>query len=90
MVKIRFKRVGRPHAPYFRMVAIDHHQSRDAEPIEILGTFRPSDKKNPQAVNVDRVRYWVSVGAQPTETVRQALKVAGLWEQVKPGAAPKP
>lgn len=89
MVKIRFKRVGRPHAPYFRLVAIDRQQARDAEPIEVLGTFVPSDKKNPQSVNVERLRHWVSKGAQPTDTVRHALKVAGLWDQVKPGAAAK-
>ena len=88
MVRIRFKRVGRPHAPYFRLVAIDKRQSRDAEPIEILGTFRPSDKKNP-SVNIDRIRHWVSVGALPTDTVRQALKTAGVWDQVKPGSAAK-
>ena len=89
MVKIRFKRMGRPHAPFFRLVAIDKRQARDAEPIEMLGTFKPSDKKNPEAVKVERLRYWMSVGAQPTDSVLSALKKAGLWEQVKPGAAPK-
>lgn len=87
MVKLRFKRVGRPHDPYFRLVAIDRRQARDAEPIEVLGTFNPRKVKNPDGVKVERLRYWVSVGAQPSPSVVHALKSAGVWDQVKPGAA---
>jgi small subunit ribosomal protein S16 len=87
MVKLRFKRVGRPHDPYFRLVAIDRRQARDAAPIEVLGAFNPRKIKNPDAVNVDRIRYWVSVGAQPSPSVVHALKAAGVWDQCKPGAS---
>lgn len=86
-VRIRFKRVGRPHAAMYRLVATDRQNSRDAHPIETLGTFNPHNMKKPEALQVDRVRYWVSVGAKPTDSVVHALKVAGIWEQVKPGAA---
>jgi small subunit ribosomal protein S16 len=85
-VRIRFKRVGRPHAHYYRLVAIDRRQARDAEPIEILGTFNPQNMKNPEAIKVDRIKHWVSVGALPTDTVLHTLKIAGIWDQVKPGA----
>lgn len=83
-VRIRFKRIGRPHAPFYRLVATNRTDARDAEPIEVLGTFSPHDKKNPHAINVDRLKYWVSVGALPTESVLFTLKKAGLWSQVKP------
>lgn len=85
-VRLRFTRIGRPHDPFYRLVAIDRRSARDAKPIEVLGTFTPHDKKNPHAIKVDRLKYWVGVGAQPTLTVLQTLKVAGLWAQVKPAA----
>ncbi len=90
MVKLRFKRVGRPHDPYFRLVAIDRREARDAAPIEILGTFNPRKTSTPDGMKVERVRYWVSVGAQPSPSVVSALKSAGLWDQVKPGAVATP
>lgn len=83
MVRIRFTRIGRPHDPYYRLVATDRRQARDAAPIEVLGTFNPRRVAKPDAVNIDRIRYWVSVGAQPTESVVFALKKAGIWAQVK-------
>jgi len=87
-VRIRFKRVGRPHVPFYRLVAVDRQQAAKSQPIEILGTFNPKDIKKPESIKVDRIRYWISVGAKPTDTVLHALKTAGLWAQVKPGATP--
>lgn len=87
-VRIRFTRIGRPHAPFYRLVAIDRRQARDAEPIEVLGTFNPRKMKTPEAIKVERVKYWVGVGALPTESVVHTLKQAGLWDQVKPSATP--
>jgi small subunit ribosomal protein S16 len=90
-VRIRFKRVGRPHKSFYRLVAIDRIEARDGKPIEILGTFNPRKMQQPDAIRTDRVHYWISTGAQPTESVRFALEKAGVWEQVKPGApAPAP
>ena len=82
-VRIRFTRIGRPHAPFYRLVATDRQNARDAAPIEVLGTFNPRDMKNPAAIKMERVKYWVGVGALPTESVLHTLKKAGLWEQVK-------
>lgn len=84
-VKIRFTRVGRPHAPYFRLVATDTRNGRDAKPIEILGAFNPLKGKKPDAVKIDRIRYWLSVGASPSPSVKHTLKNLDLWNQVKPG-----
>ena len=83
-VSIRFSRVGRPHDPYFRLVAIDKRWARDDKPIEILGTFNPQAKSKSEAINTERLKYWLSVGAQPSESVVHALKVNGIWGQVHP------
>lgn len=75
-------RVGRPHHPFYRLVAIDRRRARDAKPIEILGTFDAQKGKKADALKVDRIRHWLSVGARPTDTVRQTLKSLGIWNQV--------
>lgn len=85
-VRIRFARIGRPHAPFFRLVATDRLKARDAKPIEVLGTFNPRAGKKPETVKVDRIRYWVSVGATMSQSVLHTLKNLGLWDQVKQGS----
>lgn len=69
MVKIRMKKLGRKHRAFFRIVAIDSRQPRDGREIEILGTYDPSVKDTDQRVKLlaDRVKYWLGVGAQPSE-----------------------
>ena len=88
-VRIRFSRIGRPHTHFFRLVATPRTQARDAQPVEILGTFNPLDKNKPEVINLDRLKYWLSVGATPTDGVLNTLKNNGLWDQVKPTAAVK-
>src|ERR1700755_879117 len=86
-VRIRFTRIGRPHDPYYRVVAIDRRQARDAKPIEILCTINPRAKEKPEALNVERIKHWISVGALASESVLYTLKKAGVWDQVKPNTA---
>lgn len=88
-VRLRFRRQGRPHDPFFQIVAIDRQKARDDKPIEILGTINPRKKSKVDALNSDRVKYWLSVGAQPSESVVHALKVNGVWAQVLPSATAK-
>lgn len=80
MVVIRFKRLGRTHLPYYRLAAVDSRRPRDSKVIEELGTYDPM---NPQlekqfSANADRVKYWLSVGAQPSDTVRRLLQKNGI------------
>lgn len=89
-VRIRFTRIGRPHTPFYRLVATDRRNARDAAPIEVLGTFNPRSMTKPEAIKVERIKYWVGVGALPTDSVVHTLKKAGIWEQVKPAVAPAP
>ncbi len=80
MVKLRLKRFGRRHRPYFRLNAMDTRTPRNGTSIEELGTYDPIEKDATKAIafNADRVKYWLSVGAQPSETVTSLLKKSGI------------
>ena len=79
MVVLRLKRMGRTHRPFYRLGAMDKRSPRNGIVIEELGWFDPlaSDEKQ-MSLNVERIDYWLSVGAQPSETVRNLLRKAGL------------
>lgn len=78
MVKIRLRRMGAKKAPFYRVVVADSRYPRDGRFIEEIGTYDP--RQNPAAVNIDveRAQAWIRTGAQPTDTVRDLLKRAGL------------
>jgi small subunit ribosomal protein S16 len=82
MVRIRLQRVGRPHHPHFRLVAIHGTKARDAAGLEVIGHYHPKDKANKITVNAERLKYWLSHGAQPSDTVRTVLKKGGVWSQI--------
>ncbi|MCL4742054.1 MAG: 30S ribosomal protein S16 [Phycisphaerales bacterium] len=75
MVRIRLQRFGRRHRPFYRINAIDKRTRRDGRVIENLGWYDPiaSDPSKQVSVNGERVRHWLSVGAQPSDTVRDLL-----------------
>jgi small subunit ribosomal protein S16 len=79
-VKIRMKRVGAKNSPVFRIVVADGRSPRDGKFIEELGTYQPLKKGDNYTLNLERAKYWISVGAQPSDTVssfiKKALKVA--------------
>ncbi len=79
-VRIRLKRVGRRHRPAYRLAAMDGRSARDSKVIEELGHYDPLTQAEGQGLTVkrDRVEYWLSVGAQPTDTVRQLLAKQGI------------
>ena len=74
MVKLRLARFGAKKRPYYRIVAMDSKGKRDGRYLELLGTYDPL--QNPPAITVEaeRVAYWMSVGAQATESVASLLK----------------
>jgi len=75
-VKIRMKRIGTKNTPVFRIVVADSRSPRDGKFIEELGTYQPLQKGNNYTLNMDRAKYWVSKGAQPSETVASMIKKA--------------
>ena len=76
------KRVGAKNAPYFRIVVADSRSPRDGKFIEEIGTYQPRKKGDNVTVDLERAKYWLSKGAQPSETVASFIKKAGK------GAAP--
>lgn len=74
MVKIRLRRVGAKKAPFYRIVVADSRFPRDGRFIEELGTYDPTAESNKLSVDMDRTKYWIANGAQPTDTVRGLLK----------------
>ena len=78
-VRIRLKRVGRRHQPAYRLTAVDRRRSRDSLVIEELGSFNPRRPEGQGVViNAERVQYWLSVGAQPSDVVRRLLQKQGI------------
>lgn len=75
-VRIRLRRIGGRNDPVFRIVVADARSPRDGRFIETLGTYDPKRAENNCVLNLDRARYWLAKGAQPTETVRSILKRA--------------
>jgi len=79
-VKLRLKRFGRRHKPYYRIAAMDIRRPRDGRTVEELGIYNPNEKEAEKQVRLERERieYWLKVGAQPSDTVRSLLKRSGI------------
>lgn len=89
MVKLRLKRIGKKHYPIYKIVAADSRSPRDGRFIEALGTYNPNNDPLEISLIEPRVMYWLKVGAQPTDTVRNLLKQEGLmlkYSLMKKGA----
>jgi len=72
VVKIRLKKFGSKKRPYYRIVVQDSRAPRDGTVIEEIGIYHPIEAEDKQiSFNEDRARYWIGVGAQPTDTVRK-------------------
>ena len=74
MVKIRLRRMGAKKATYYRIVVADSRAPRDGRFIEEVGVYNPSAESDKLKVDMERVQYWISNGAQPTDTVRGLIK----------------
>ncbi len=77
-VKIRLKRMGQKKAPFYRIVVADARSPRDGRFIEEIGYYNPCKEPNELSINKESAEKWLSTGAQPTETVRDLLKKAGI------------
>lgn len=76
-VKIRLKRMGARNNPAYRIVVADSRSPRDGRFIEELGSYDPKKTGTNYRLDLERARYWLSVGAQPSETVASFIKRAG-------------
>lgn len=73
-VKIRMKRLGAKKRPFYRIVVADERAPRDGRFIEEIGYYNPISEPKVFKIDSERVEYWISVGAQPTTTVKRLLK----------------
>lgn len=83
-VKIRLARAGAKKKPFYKVVAADGRKARDGDFIEKLGTFNPllpKDSAERFKFNEERLKYWLSVGAQPSETINRMLVKLGLVKE---------
>ena len=75
-VSIRLRREGTKNRPYFRVVVANSRSPRDGKFIEEIGTYQPLKKTDTYTLDVERAEYWISKGAQPSDTVFSFLKKA--------------
>ncbi|MBR5490176.1 MAG: 30S ribosomal protein S16 [Oscillospiraceae bacterium] len=76
MVKIRLRRMGAKKSPFYRVVVADSHFPRDGRFIEEIGTYNPLATPSEISIDMERAKYWIANGAQPTDTVKALLKKA--------------
>jgi small subunit ribosomal protein S16 len=88
--RIRLKRLGKIRNPQYRIVVADARTKRDGRVIEEVGKYHPKEEPSLIEVNSERVQYWLSVGAQPSEPVQAILSKTGDWQQFKGEPAPEP
>ncbi len=80
MVKIRLKRMGAKKKPFYRIIVADERSPRDGKFIEQVGTYDPLANPSLVSVDAEKVKKWIGNGAQPTDTVKKLLKIAGVTE----------
>ncbi len=78
MVKIRLRRMGAKKQPSYRIVVADSRAARDGRFIEVVGHYNPRTEPPTIVVNEERLKYWLSQGAQPTESVERILRSKGM------------
>ncbi|MDO5061100.1 MAG: 30S ribosomal protein S16 [Actinomycetaceae bacterium] len=78
-VRIRLKRMGKIHAPFYRVVVVDQRKKRDGRVIEEIGIYDPTRTPSVIEIKGDRAQYWLGVGAQPSDQVLNLLKLTGDW-----------
>lgn len=81
MVRIRLRRTGLRHQPTYRLMVADKEAPRDGRFLEILGSYNPRMNPFEFLVNEGRIYHWMSVGAQPSESVNKLFKSAGVLER---------
>ena len=93
-LKIRLQRHGASHRPFYRLVVTEATARRDGRFVEVLGTYEPQAKRTTDELNlkVDRIDYWKSVGAKPTDTAASLIRKArrdAASEEAAPAAEVK-
>ena len=88
-VKIRLTRLGDKKSPFYRVVVTDSRKARDGAYIENIGTYNPLKSPSEIKINAERANYWLSQGAQPTETARTLLVRSEILKPRTTKSAPR-
>jgi len=83
--RIRLKRYGAKHDPHYRIAIMDKRKPRDGRAVEEIGYYNPNTDPATVKIDRDRAEYWLSVGAQPSDTVRRLLAKDGIIEDASAG-----
>lgn len=78
MLKIRLRRMGQIHAPFYRVIVADSRSPRNGRFIEEIGTYNPCVEPSEIKIDAEKAMQWIANGAQPTESVAKLLKKAGI------------
>lgn len=84
-VKMRLRREGKRKQPFYRVVVADARSPRDGRFIEDIGYYQPLREPSSIEIKRERALYWLGEGVQPSDAVRQLLRVSGIWEEFRPG-----
>ena len=85
-LKIRLTKVGSVHQPLYRVVVAEARSRRDGDPVEVIGTYDPRTKGQQVNLKLDRVDYWLSKGAKPSDTLHAIIKRARRAPAAVPAA----
>jgi small subunit ribosomal protein S16 len=88
MVRIRLRRTGKTKQPAYRLVVADARSPRDGKFVEIIGHYLPTQQPKVLEINAERARYWLGVGAQPSDTVVRLLKQKSILDEAGKVVAP--
>src|SRR3984957_20575581 len=87
-LKIRLSRIGSTHQPHYRIVVAEARAHGDGDAVETIGTYDPRTKGQQVHLRLDRVDYWLSKGAKPTDTLHSIIKRARKGATSAPEAPP--
>lgn len=86
MLKVRLKRIGKKGQPFYRVVVMESTRNRSSKAVEDLGSYNPHTKPGSFNIDTERAKYWLSKGAQPTDTVAQHFVKSKLIKSLKKGS----
>ena len=92
MVRIRLRKMGLRHQPYYRIIVADRESPRDGRFLEVVGTYNPRTEPSTILVEEERIYHWLGKGAQPSESVWRLFTQIGLkdrFDRLKKGEKPE-
>ena len=87
MVKIRLTRMGDKKSPFYRIIVADSRAPRDGKFIDIVGTYNPLSEPAEIKIDAEKAKRWLTVGAKPSDTVKDMFVNAGIIENAKKAPA---